>query len=290
MILRIILLSLVCAVSLPSNAMFEEMYNEDCQWIKKASMPTARSEFSTLVYNNKIYVVGGINGKKALSVFEVYDANLDKWKKLAPLPISIHHASLGVARDKIYLLGGFIDLTWKNVNSIIYEYDIVNNLWNKHDTTSKLRIAHVSESIDDKIFIIGGLGYEPDYILFYDPEKKKIKELDTEMPWPADHLASVLDENNNFIILGGRIGKSNLNKARIFQQTTDKWLFIDELPFATSGHIAEMVENKLHIAGGEDLDNKSTFDDHWYFDVELKEWFESVKITFWLTWPRFRSH
>ena len=279
MTLKIILFSLICAISLSSNAMFDDIYNKkDCQWIKKASMPTARSEFSSLVYKNSIYVVGGINGKRALSAFEVYDANLDKWQKLAPLPIPIHHASLGVVKDKIYLLGGFVDLTWQNANSIIYEYDIVNNLWKVHDALSRLRVGHTSESIDDKIFIIGGHGYEPSYILFYEPLKKKMKELETRMPWPADHLASVLDKNNNFIILGGRTGKGNLSKVRIFQLSTSEWRFIDGLPFATSGHIAEMIENKLHITGGEDLDNKSTFDDHWYFDLELNKWFESVKL------------
>ena len=57
------------------------MFNLDnCSWEEKQSMPTARSEFASITHNNKIYVLGGISGDKALSNFEVYNAIENTWK------------------------------------------------------------------------------------------------------------------------------------------------------------------------------------------------------------------
>ena len=193
--------------------------NEDrnrCKWIEKSSMPSARSELTTLVHDEKIYVLGGIGKDKALSSFEVYDAVEDKWTILASLPIPNHHGSLGIVNDKIYLIGGFVDLTWRHANGIIYQYDIQTNIWKEYDSLNRLRVAHTSESFGEKIFIFGGHGYKPSHVLYYLPEDKKMKELETRMPSPADHIASIINKDGTFIIFGGRFRDGNLKKIRIY--------------------------------------------------------------------------
>ena len=257
--------------------------NEDrnrCKWIEKSSMPSARSELTTLVHDEKIYVLGGIGKDKALSSFEVYDAVEDKWTILASLPIPNHHGSLGIVNDKIYLIGGFVDLTWRHANGIIYQYDIQTNIWKEYDSLNRLRVAHTSESFGEKIFIFGGHGYKPSHVLYYLPEDKKMKELETRMPSPADHIASIINKDGTFIIFGGRFRDGNLKKIRIYNLEKNQWLANNGLPYAASGHIAELLNNKIHVIGGEDLQKNITFKNHWYFDLENNVWNESLDLPY----------
>ncbi len=277
MIHRIFITFIFFIFSFSAAAMFSE---DDCKWVEKSDMPTARSEFSTLVHKNKIYVLGGISKDKAISNFEVYDPIKDQWKILSPMLDANHHGSLGIVNDKIYLIGGFVDLTWRHANGIIYEYDILNDQWKPYDDLSMLRVAHVAESIDNKIYIFGGHGYKPSHVLYYMPEEKKMREFETRMPSPADHLGSVIIDNKNIIILGGRFRDGNLKKIRIYDLKKNKWYANDALPFATSGHIAELINNKIHIIGGEDLNNDKTFKAHWYFDFKENTWSPALDLPY----------
>lgn len=278
MIRRILILFLVfsCSNIFAMDALY---YTMNCNWIEKNPMLVARSEFSTLTHDNNIYVVGGVQGEKALSDFEKYNPKLDKWTNLSKLPIEIHHASLGTANNKIYLIGGFTkDISWQNPNHNVYEYDILKDSWKKHDSLQTIRVAHTAESIDNEIYLIAGHGYKPSRILKYNPVNKKIIEIERMMPKPADHVASVKDKNGNLIILGGRDGSGNLNIVRFFDMQNLKWFYNDSLPINTSGHVGEFIKEKIHIIGGEDIFGKKVFDDHWFFDFEKNKWFESKQL------------
>ncbi len=254
--------------------------NEECKWVEKAEMPTARSEFSTVVHNDKVYVLGGVSKTEAIANFEVFDPKTNKWEILAPMIEPNHHGSLGVVNGKIYLIGGFVDLTWKHANGIIYQYDIKNNLWKKYDDLSRLRVAHTSETIDNKIYIFGGHGYKPSHVLYYIPEEKKMRELETRMPSPADHIASIINTNGDIIILGGRFRTGNLNMIRIYNFKENKWFANEALPLKTSGHIAEIVKDRIYVVGGENLDNDKTFKENWYYDFKKNNWYRSLDLPY----------
>ena len=277
-ILKISLFLFIWLLSLPSFSMQSNDHKDRCKWIEKSPMPSARSELTTLVYEEKIYVLGGIGKDKALSSFEVYDTIEDKWTILASLPIPNHHGSLGIVNGKIYLIGGFVDLTWRHANGIIYQYDIEKNSWQDYDSLNMLRVAHTSESVDDRIYIFGGHGYKPSHVLYYMPEKKKMRELETHMPSPADHIASIINSDGNFIILGGRFRDGNLNQIRIYNPEKNRWFANNGLPYATSGHVVELIDNQIHILGGENLQKNITFKSHWYFDLEKNVWVESLDL------------
>ena len=118
MILKILFLFMLLNIS--AHAMFEE--HNKCSWEEKKTMPTPRSEFSTSTHEKNIYVLGGIAGKNALNNFEVYNTLKDEWKIIAPLPIKVHHGAIGILENKLYLIGGFKDITWQKPNNSIFEY------------------------------------------------------------------------------------------------------------------------------------------------------------------------
>ena len=39
----------------------------------------------------------------------------------------------------------------------------------------------------------------------------------------------------------------------------------------TSGHIAEIVKDRIYVVGGENLDNDKTFKENWYYDFKKNE-------------------
>jgi len=275
MILRILFIHLFLFYASQAQSMFGD--NNQCKWEEKNPMITSRSEFSTLTEEENIYVLGGIRGSKALSNFEVYNSITDTWKKISSLPISVHHGAIGLVNNKIYLIGGFTDVTWQKPNKYVFEYDIPNDSWTKYDELLITRVGHTLEIIDNQIFIIGGHGYKPSRILKYNLKKKKIIEIESMMPSPADHFASIVYKND-IIILGGRNGSGNLNIIRIFKLEKNQWLYNNSLPFSNSGHIAEIANSKIHIAGGEDIGKNVTSKAHWIFDIKKNKWEKSIDL------------
>ncbi len=84
-------------------------------WSNGAPMPTARSEITSAVLDNKIYVIGGFeNGHNTTSVVEVYDPITNKWTTAAPLPQPLDHPAAAAFDGKLYIVGGGY-LDWGNL-------------------------------------------------------------------------------------------------------------------------------------------------------------------------------
>src|SRR3990172_10094631 len=73
-------------------------------WVRKASMPTPRTEVAVAELSGKIYVVGGFGGDGR--GVEAYDPPADRWETKAPLPTPLHHTSLVALRGELYVIGG----------------------------------------------------------------------------------------------------------------------------------------------------------------------------------------
>jgi serine/threonine-protein kinase PknK len=70
-------------------------------------MPTSRSEITSAVLNNKIYVIGGFeNGRSSTSVVEVYDPITNNWTDAIPLPQPLDHSAAASYSGKLYVVGG----------------------------------------------------------------------------------------------------------------------------------------------------------------------------------------
>ncbi|MBC8103444.1 MAG: hypothetical protein H7Z41_12775 [Cytophagales bacterium] len=75
-------------------------------WTEGAPMPAAR-ECAFVVRNGSIYAVGGFNGEKAMTDFDVYSIAKNTWTTLPPIPftLSAHHVTL--LNDRIYAFGDY---------------------------------------------------------------------------------------------------------------------------------------------------------------------------------------
>ena len=80
------------------------------RWLRGTDMPTRR-ECDAVVYDGRIYAVGGYNGRSPVAAVEVYDPASDRWEKLPqmPFPISAHH--LAVVGDTLFAFGDYRHLS-----------------------------------------------------------------------------------------------------------------------------------------------------------------------------------
>jgi hypothetical protein len=70
-------------------------------------MPSARTEVAVAEVGGRIYVIGGFRGEREL---EIYDPSTDRWSRGALIPRPLHHAAAVGLNDKLYVIGGFVEV------------------------------------------------------------------------------------------------------------------------------------------------------------------------------------
>ena len=76
------------------------------EWVGAAPMGSARSVGGSASIDNKLYVVGGFDGERAMDSAEVFDCCTNTWALLPPLLQRRCSCSCAVLRDQLYVVGG----------------------------------------------------------------------------------------------------------------------------------------------------------------------------------------
>lgn len=138
-------------------------------WNQLHEIPENRRRGSTgaVVYNDKIYIVGGLDGghgstATAYNWFDEYDPATGQWKILPSAPRVRDHFHAVVHNNKLYLTGGR-DTSHPSVTSaVISEVDVFNfntNSWSTLPSSKNLptpRGGAASTLYQGKILVIGG--------------------------------------------------------------------------------------------------------------------------------------
>ena len=137
--------------------------------IKSNIIPTARNRGScaTVVYNNKIYLSGGIiNGHNSGTVnwTDVYDPANDSWNTLANAPHLRDHMHAAVINGKMYIASGrrtsaATGNTFGDMEATVDVYDFASNSWSTLPTSANLPIKRAGTScvaLNNKLYVIGG--------------------------------------------------------------------------------------------------------------------------------------
>lgn len=102
----------------------EEYDSATDRWTFKKPMPTPRKDFGTAVWQNKIYCIGGYNGKgDNIGANEVYDPATDTWVTKSSMPTARSGLQANTLDGKIYLTGGLPNRTLNEV------YDPATDSW-----------------------------------------------------------------------------------------------------------------------------------------------------------------
>ncbi|MCL1970224.1 MAG: hypothetical protein FWF66_02015 [Candidatus Bathyarchaeota archaeon] len=148
-------------------------------WVTLTSMPTPRSGFAIVAYQNKICCIGGYSADKhnlphqvLVNVNEVYDITTDSWSTKAPLPVDESYVQALVVDEKIYAV----------TQQALYVYDPVVDYWASKTSTPIQGIHGYSVVVDNKIIVVDQVAHDSylDYsevrviatmkIMIYDPK------------------------------------------------------------------------------------------------------------------------
>jgi N-acetylneuraminic acid mutarotase len=223
-------------------------------WVTKSPIPDGVSIVKTAVVNGKIYALTGS------STYE-YDPEKDNWTKKTPMPTLRDSQNFGIAvcNNKIYVIGGSNNYG-NNALSTNEAYDPATDTWATKNPMPTARKWLEANSVDGKIYVIGGLNYASRPYLIpatevYDPvtDSWTIKQ-----PAPICIIkgaSAVVDMK--IYILGGLGDNETLNAIsnQVYDTENDTWSFGASLPTpmwytAAGATTGTMAPKRIYVMGG----------------------------------------
>ena len=110
--------------------------------------------------DNKLYAIGGFNGKQSLNTAERYDIKTNTWEEIASLNSSRRSLSTVALDDGIYAIGGYDGEKYLNT---VEKYNIQKNEWTFVQSLNQPRctMACVSSLNYNSIYVMGGYNGSP---------------------------------------------------------------------------------------------------------------------------------
>ena len=133
-----------------------ERYNSQSNhWATIDSMNIARRNASAAIYNNCIYIAGGLNeyGVTERSV-EKYDFQSKTWSEVVPMTTARSHFALTPFDNCLWAIGGLGDD--KQALSSVESYDFKSNKWKPEESLNTGRIGHSAIEFNGELYVVGG--------------------------------------------------------------------------------------------------------------------------------------
>ena len=250
-------------------------------WKRLPSMPTARGEVVAGVLEDKVYVIGGIDGfGRSTGIVEVFDAKSKAWSSFTPVPEKLHHALAATLDNKLYVIGGLSGLNFNPLNKI-WVLDEKEQEWKELADLPEAIGAGAAvafapggneKSSEARIYVFGGSteGGLSEKTFAYNPVKNEWKVM-KPIPTPREHLAAVAVGDKIYVV-GGREQslKRNLDVLEIFIPEKNVWTVGPAMPTRRTGIAAASVGEGPYLFGREYIVGKNEEVER--FDVEAKSW------------------
>ncbi len=220
--------------------------NTQQSWTAMASMPTARTGHSVAVVNNKVYVIGGINGSGYLNTVEEYNPATNSWATRAAMPTRRAEAAAAVLDGKIYVMGG----TNGSVQHKTEIYDPATNSWVNTANLLTGRANLSAVAIGGKIYALGGTTNTAAVKTNeeYDPATKKwtarAAMLTARMWFAAQGVGGKVHA------LGGYTGSTGIANTEVYDPATNAWTATAPLPVATDSMASAALGNRIYLISG----------------------------------------
>uniref|UniRef100_A0A4W5KT35 Kelch domain-containing protein 8B n=2 Tax=Hucho hucho TaxID=62062 RepID=A0A4W5KT35_9TELE len=203
---------------------------EKDQWQPLTSMPTPRYGAASFLRGNKIYVLGGRQGKLPVTAFEAFDLEMKSWTRYPCIPSRRAFACCAATERGFFSLGGLQQPGPHNFYSrphfvsTVEEYDPEQGIWIKPTRTSRMRVKRadfVAGCLGGRVIVAGGLGNQPSplsSVEIYNPVKRSW-EYAAPMPSPRCSCSPLQTPNMLFLIGGVAQGPSNAVEALCLRET-----------------------------------------------------------------------
>ena len=210
------------------------------------NLPKALRGHRTVLYNDRMLVVGGYDEEKKSSdiIYEIQPHFPFNTKVLAKLPSPRPMEGCGVvlSNDKILIFGGGDG--WYNATAKVTMYDITNNEFKELAPLPYEVLNMATVKYGENVILVGGSGrpffrYEKNTILSYNIETQE----NTKLP-PMKHSRSeccAVVDGNSLVVMGGRGPDTILNSVKALDFKTSKWSNLPSMKEARRGFTAEIM-------------------------------------------------
>jgi len=236
-------------------------------WVSRTPMPTPRAYFGIVVYQNRIYCIGGSTYTyesvapviSVSGVNEVYDPKTDTWENKTSMPTPRDDLDANIVNGKIYLIGGMTNEQTSNLNEV---YDPQTETWTTMSPLPTPVSLYASAVVDEKIYVIGGLLNRngPSYLTqIYDPTTDSWSSGSSVpsnpegyYPGGAGATSGVFARRRIYVFGGseaGLFGRS-LNTTLIYDPEKDAWSYGARMITGRSGIGVASVKDVFYAVGG----------------------------------------
>lgn len=181
-------------------------------WKILKPMPTARQHIDCGVYENNIFISGGLTSWKTISKkHEVYNASTNTWLEKAAIPSLRNNAAVITLDSLIYVIGGAgtKEDIWGDILTI-ETYNINSNKWVKKNDLPLLLFKPGAVVVNNEIIVMGGqtlINGKNDCskkVLIYKPKSDTWIETN---PLPEKNVFfGCTSIGNKIYVIGGTIG------------------------------------------------------------------------------------
>uniref|UniRef100_A0A3B3DUN8 Kelch-like family member 29 n=1 Tax=Oryzias melastigma TaxID=30732 RepID=A0A3B3DUN8_ORYME len=213
-------------------------------WNLVSRMTVARCRHNSLVYDGKLYTIGGLGVSGNLDHVERYDTITNTWETVSPLPKPVHSAAATVCGGKIYVFGG-VNEAGRSAG-VLQSYEPQSNSWSFIESPMIDNKYAPAVSLNGFIFILGGAYARATTI--YDPDKGNIKAGPNMNHSRQFCSAVVLD--GKIYATGGIVSSEGpaLGNMETFDPCSNSWTLLQSLPCPLFRHGCVVI--KKYIQSG----------------------------------------
>jgi N-acetylneuraminic acid mutarotase len=242
-----------------------EIYDPNINsWTTGPSLPFTVDHAPSVVYNGKIYVIGGfLENKITTDKVLIYDPITNEWSEGTPLPEPRAAHVAEVVNGTIYAISG-LDLDHNPTNTN-FAYSIENDTWvTKSPMPEPNSPKHhaVSAEVDGKIYVLGGRLFGngvPNEIndaltnlddnMQYDPKTDKWTSMD---PMPIRRSGFAADSlDGKIFVVGGQMADGANKNIERYDPVTNQWTIEPDMQVDRSGLAVASYKDKLYVFGGQ---------------------------------------
>ncbi|KAL0967727.1 hypothetical protein UPYG_G00256120 [Umbra pygmaea] len=213
-------------------------------WNLVSRMNVPRCRHNSLVYDGKLYTIGGLGVSGNLDHVERYDTITNQWETVPPLPKAVHSAAATVCGGKVYVFGG-VNEAGRSAG-VLQSYVPQTNCWSFIESPMIDNKYAPAVALNGYIFILGGAYARATTI--YDPDKGNIKA-GPNMNHSRQFCSAVILDGKIYAT-GGIVSSEGpaLGNMETFDPHTNSWTLLQSLPCPLFRHGCVVI--KKYIQSG----------------------------------------
>lgn len=254
------------------------IFSNEPEWVTLPDMPRARFGHCSVVFQDKIWLIGGKNQTlSSIKKIDCFNLITGEWERDASeLRQARYNAAALVYKDTIFVIGGHND---RQILSSVEYYDPDDKSWKEFAPLLHPREGASAVVFDNQLYVIGGIrnqGFFPtptDVVEYWDDAAQNWQESTIWRLQKARVLMQSVVVDSFVYTLGGRWIDDLLDLVERFGLTTGSES-LSSLPSKRFYFSAVKIQNLIYVIGGiqagdfdilnDSIDYYATDYDQWY--------------------------